>query len=77
MARPAPRVAPATSATCPERSPPSLLTSGVDVAMALKAPSPFHRILYSAIVAGSEIGNDHHVLGEPGWHREDARALAK
>jgi hypothetical protein len=45
--------------------------------MALEAPGRSDSVLQRTFVPGSEIGNDHHVLGEPGWHREDGRALVK
>jgi hypothetical protein len=45
--------------------------------MGLKAPRRFDRVLHRAVIPGSEIGDDHHVLGESGRHREDVWVLVK
>lgn len=54
-----------------------MLTFDADAAIGLKEPGRFHRVLHSAVIAGIEIGDDHHVLGESGRNGEDVRVLVQ
>lgn len=45
--------------------------------MGLKQPGRLDRVLHGPVICSVEIGDNHHVLGESGRHREDLRMLVK